>query len=208
MDADTDVSTLQAILEAETGLSVEQQNIFHNGRPLPRRYVDIVQDSYIHLLHGSGLGNLLCSGTLQAAQVQNSDLLMLSPKHQARAQPQQQPIHQQQQQPQALARNSDGSLQNPHGFLSACLSNPITVTTLPPALRDAVSSGDVERIQEFFRQAHREAEQHQQEAQLIRPGEDPMDPEVQVCDLIANGSFILQRVAALHMQPEAAAHSV
>lgn len=133
---------------------------------------------------------------------------MLSPRHQARAQPQQQPTQQQQQQqPQALARNSDGSLQNPHGFLAACLSNPITVTTLPPALRDAVSSGDVERIQEVFRQAHREAQQHQQEAQLIRPGEDPMDPEVQVHDLIANGAFIVQRLAALHVQPKAGAHS-
>ena len=135
---------------------------------------------------------------------------MLSPRHQGRAQPQQQPTQQQQQQqqqPQALARNSDGSLQNPHSFLSGCLSNPIIVTTLPPALRDAVSSGNVERIQEVFRQAHREAQQHQQEAQLIRPGEDPMDPEVQVHDLIANGAFSLQRLAALHLQPEAGAHS-
>ncbi len=38
VDADTDTSTLQAILEAETGLPVEQQAVFHNGKLLPSRY--------------------------------------------------------------------------------------------------------------------------------------------------------------------------
>lgn len=109
----------------------------------------------------------------------SNDLLMLSPKPQARAQPQQQPM-QQQQQPQAPAFNSDGSLQNPQAFLSACLSNPVGLSALPPAIRDAVSSGDVNRVQEVFRQSRREREQQQTEAQLIRPGEDPMDLEVQV----------------------------
>lgn len=110
---------------------------------------------------------------------------MLSPKQQARAQPQQQPMHQQQQQqqqPQAPAFNSDGSLQNPQAFLSACLSNPVGLNALPPAIRDAVSSGDINRIQEVFRRSHREREQQRMEAQLIRPGEDPMDLEVQVPD--------------------------
>lgn len=55
------------------------------------------------------------------------------------------------------------------------------MSQLPPALRDAVSSGDVDGVQAVFRQFHRDREQRQMEAQLIRPGEDPMDPEVQVC---------------------------
>ena len=38
VDADTDTGTLQAILEAETGLPVEQQAVFHNGKLLPSRY--------------------------------------------------------------------------------------------------------------------------------------------------------------------------
>ena len=38
VDADTDIGTLQAILEAETGLPVEQQAVFHNGKLLPSRY--------------------------------------------------------------------------------------------------------------------------------------------------------------------------
>lgn len=37
VDADTDTGTLQAILEAETGLPVEQQAVFHNGKLLPSR---------------------------------------------------------------------------------------------------------------------------------------------------------------------------
>lgn len=184
VDSDTEVSTLQAILEAETGLSVEQQNIFHNGRPLPTRFVEMFQDACVTPLLGFVSGTMcavLCSGTLQAAQVQTNDLLMLSPKQQARAQPQQQPMQQQQQQPQApLAYNSDGSLQNPQAFLSACLSNPVGLRALPPAIRDAVSCGDINRVQDVFRQSHREREQQRMEAQLIKPGEDPMDPEVQV----------------------------
>ena len=47
VDSDTEVSTLQAILEAETGLSVEQQNIFHNGRPLPTRLVGMFQNACV-----------------------------------------------------------------------------------------------------------------------------------------------------------------
>ena len=123
---------------------------------------------------------LLRSGTLQAAQVQTNDLLMLAPKPQARAQPQQQQMQRQRQPRAPVALNSDGSLQNPQAFLSAFLSNPVGLSQLPPALRDAVSSGDVNRIQEVCRQLHRDKEQQRAEAQLIRPGEDPMDPEVQV----------------------------
>ena len=50
---------------------------------------------------------------------------------------------------------------------------------MPPAIRDAISSGDIDGLQTVFRQAQREAEQRKMESQLIRPGEDPMDPEVQ-----------------------------
>ena len=183
VDADTDVSTLQAILEAETGLSVEQQHILHNGRLLPTRFEKRFQHAGVTALLGFFSGTLcavLCSGTLQAAQVQTNNLLMLSSKQQVHAQPQQQQMQQQQQRQAPPLLNSDGSLQNPQAFLSAWLSNPVGLSALRPALRDAVSSGDVNRIQEVFRQEHREREQQQKEAQLIRPGEDPMDPEVQV----------------------------
>lgn len=120
---------------------------------------------------------MLCfgSGTLQAAQVQDNDLLMLQPRPVAR------PQSQQAQQTQPMARNRDGTLQNPQAFLDSCLSNPATMAQLPPNLRDAVSSGDIDSVQGVFRQLQREAEQRQMEAQLIRPGEDPMDLEVQVC---------------------------
>ena len=80
-----------------------------------------------------------------------------------------------------MARNRDGTLQNPQAFLDSCLSNPAAMAQLPPNLRDAVSSGDIDSVQGVFRQLQREAEQRQMEAQLIRPGEDPMDLEVQVC---------------------------
>lgn len=106
--------------------------------------------------------------------MQNNDLLMLQPRPAARTQPQQA------QQAQPMARNRDGTLQNPQAFLNACLSNAATMAQLPPNLRDAVSSGDIDSVQGVFRQMQREAEQRQMEAQLIRPGEDPMDMEVQV----------------------------
>lgn len=115
--------------------------------------------------------------------MKDNDLLMLSPKQQARPQSQQQ-SQQQPQQPQQqqaqLSFNRDGTLQNPQAFLDACLSNPAGLSQLPPAIRDAVSSGDVSSLQDVFRQIHRDREQQRMEAQLIRPGEDPMDPEVQV----------------------------
>lgn len=113
---------------------------------------------------------------------------MLSPEQQPHPQTQQQ-AHGQHQQPQpqaSLAR--DGSLLNPHAFLSACLSNPASLSQLPPAIRDAVSAGDVDRLQDVLRQAKRHKEQQQMEAQLIRPGEDHMDLEVQVLPL----HFVLQ----------------
>ena len=114
--------------------------------------------------------------------MKDNDLLMLAPKQQARPQHQQQhrPQQQQQQQQAPMASNRDGTLQNPQAFLDAVLSNPAGMQQLPPALRDAVSSGDINSIQEVFRRAHRDREQQQMEAQLIRPGEDPMDPAVQV----------------------------
>ena len=100
---------------------------------------------------------------------------MLQPRPAARAQPQQA------QQTQPMARNRDGTLQNPQAFLDSCLSNPAAMAQLTPNLRDAVSSGDIDSVQGVFRQLQREAEQRSMEAQLIRPGEDPMDLEVQVC---------------------------
>ena len=135
-----------------------------------------LSDLYLLLLWSAPI-TLLCSGTLQSAQVANNDLLMLAPR-QAPQQPQQQAPQQPQQ--QHLGRNRDGSLQNPQAFLDALLSNPAGLNQLPPQLRDAVNSGDVEAIQGVFRQLQRQAEAQQMEDQLIRPGEDPMDPAVQV----------------------------
>ena len=179
VDAGTDTGTLQAILEAETGLPVEQQAVYHNGKLLPSRYgaVSLLSVTAQLLVTGCRLFSLLCfgSGTLQAAQVQDNDLLMLQPRPAAHVQPQQA------QQTQPMARSRDGSLQNPQAFLDSCLSNPATMAQLPPSLRDAVSSGDIDSVQSVFRQFQREAEQRNMEAQLIRPGEDPMDLEVQVC---------------------------
>lgn len=174
VDAGTDTGTLQAILEAETGLPVEQQAVYHNGKPLPS------------------------SGTLQAAQVQDNDLLMLQPRPAAHVQPQQA------QQTQPMARNRDGSLQNPQAFLDSCLSNPATMAQLPPNLRDAVSSGDVDSVQSVFRQFQREAEQRNMEAQLIRPGEDPMDLEVQarIAEYIRQKNVEENFEAAMEFNPE------
>ena len=37
VDGDTDMATLQAIIEAETGLPTAQQAVFHNGKLIPTR---------------------------------------------------------------------------------------------------------------------------------------------------------------------------
>ena len=37
VDDDTDMATLQAIIEAETGLPTAQQAVFHNGKLIPTR---------------------------------------------------------------------------------------------------------------------------------------------------------------------------
>lgn len=115
---------------------------------------------------------------------------------------------QQAQQTQPMARNRDGTLQNPQAFLNFCLSNPATMAQLPPNLRDAVSSGDIDSVQGVFRQLQREAEQRQMEAQLIRPGEDPMDLEVQVCffRLIALNTHCGHCFAALFWTHPSAKH--
>lgn len=118
--------------------------------------------------------HLFCSGTLQNAQVQHGDLLMVMQRLSLQHVPVPQ-LQRPQQQPQALTR--DGSLQNPQAFLHAALNNPAMLSQYPPAVRDAVSSGDIEAVQFTLRQMH---EADRMEAELIRPGEDPMDPAVQV----------------------------
>ena len=113
------------------------------------------------------------SGTLQDAQVKHEDLIMViqrQPAPQAQR-PQQQPA----------GRNQDGSLQNPQAFLDAVLSNPASMAQFPPNLRDAISTGDIDTLQGVFRALRRQEEAERAEAQLVRPGEDPMDPAVQVC---------------------------
>ncbi|DBB00046.1 TPA: DNA damage-inducible protein 1 [Trebouxia sp. C0004] len=103
-----------------------------------------------------------------------------------------------------MARNRDGTLQNPQAFLNSCLSNPATMAQLPPNLRDAVSSGDIDSVQGVFRQFQREAEQRQMEAQLIRPGEDPMDLEVQarIAEYIRQKNVEENFEAAMEFNPE------
>lgn len=91
-----------------------------------------------------------------------------------------QPRAQQQPQQQPVSRNRDGSLQNPQAFLDAVLSNPASMAQFPPNLRDAISTGDIEAVQGVFRALQRQQEADREEAQLVRPGEDPMDPAVQV----------------------------
>ena len=82
---------------------------------------------------------------------------------------------------QPVGRNQDGSLQNPQAFLDAVLSNPASMAQFPPNLRDAISTGDIDTLQGVFRALRRQEEAERAEAQLVRPGEDPMDPAVQVC---------------------------
>lgn len=80
-----------------------------------------------------------------------------------------------QQHPAAV--NTNGTLQNPQAFLHAALINPAMLAAYTPEIRDAVSTGDIGAVQRAFQQMQ---ETDRMLAEVIRPGEDENDPEVQV----------------------------
>lgn len=135
LDDNETLSTLQAILEAESNTPAAQQQLVHNGRPLP----------------ASASGQ-----TLSALGIANGDVLMLLPAQPQGAQ-QQQPQQQRQggqQQPQQqdphMALAADGAAVAPAAFIQAVKAQPELLAQIAvsnPPLAAAIRNEDVEALQ-------------------------------------------------------------
>jgi hypothetical protein len=135
LDDSETLSTLQAILEAESGTPAAQQQLVHNARPLP----------------ASATGQ-----TLSALGIANGDMLMLlekPPAGAAGAAPQQQ--QGQQQQPAAagnphMALAEDGSARAPAAFIQSVKASAQTMAQLSgthPSLATAIRNDDINAVQ-------------------------------------------------------------
>ena len=51
------------------------------------------------------------------------------------------------------ARNADGSLADPQGFMRGLLANPGLMASIPPALADVIRRGDAASLNNYFRRA-------------------------------------------------------
>lgn len=178
VEGQTDIGTLKALLEAETGIAADKLFIRHNGRLLP------------------------ASGTLQNAQVQDNDVVVVSQQMHMQHQPVPSPQPPQQ---HPAAVNTDGTLQNPQAYLHAALSNPAMLAAYPPEIRDAVSTGDIGAVQRAFQQMQ---ETDRMLAEVIRPGEDENDPEVQkrIAEYIRKKNIQDNLEAAWEHNPEVFGH--
>lgn len=134
LDDSETLSTLQAILEAESGTPAAQQQLVHNARPLP----------------ASATGQ-----TLSALGIANGDMLMLLEKPPAGAAgAQQQQGRQQQQQPAAanphMALAEDGSARAPAAFIQSVKASAQTMAQLSgthPSLATAIRNDDITAVQ-------------------------------------------------------------
>jgi hypothetical protein len=126
LDDNETLSTLQAILEAESNTPAAQQQLVHNGRPLPP----------------SAAGQ-----TLSALGIANGDVLMLLQQAPAAA------PAQQQQQPAPnphMALAEDGSARAPAAFIQSAKANAelmAQLSTSRPNLADAIRREDVAAMQ-------------------------------------------------------------
>lgn len=127
LDDNETLSTLQAILEAESNTPAAQQQLVHNGRPLP----------------ASAAGQ-----TLSALGIANGDVLMLLQQAPAAAPAQQQ--RQQQATNAHMALAEDGSARAPAAFIQSAKASPevmAQLSTAHPDLADAIRREDVPAVQ-------------------------------------------------------------
>jgi len=123
LDDNETLSTLQAILEAESNTPAAQQQLIHNGRPLP----------------ASASGQ-----TLSALGIAHGDVLMLLQQGPAAAA---QPQQQQPQNNPHMALAEDGSARAPAAFIQAVKAQPGLLAQLPDELASAVRKEDVQELQ-------------------------------------------------------------
>lgn len=133
LDSNETVATLMAILEAESGLPAAQQQLVHNGRPLPPT------------ANGQGLTSL---GIL------DGDMLMLVPAQQGSAAPAggqgQQGQQQRRQDDPMMELEQDGSAKHPAAFIQAIKAKADVMGALQhnnPTLFAAIRNEDITAMQ-------------------------------------------------------------
>jgi hypothetical protein len=126
LDDNETLSTLMAILEAESNIPSAQQQLVHNGRPLL---------------------DTAAGQTLSALGIANGDMLMLLQKPPAAAAPQQ---HQRPAANPNMALAEDGSARAPAAFIQSAKASPETMAMLAtsrPNLAAAIRNEDVAALQ-------------------------------------------------------------
>lgn len=195
IDGESDLGTLKAIIEAETGLPATTQAILYNG------------------------SLLVASGSLTSQGVQPGDLLMLVPASAMRQsslpassrggaeQPGSNPNPAGDPSTSAMAMNSDGSAVNPEALMAVLRSSPHQLSALPRPMQDAIHSGDIEVFQQQLRDISkmRQAALEEERRFMRLAAEDPLNPEVQrkLEEAIRQKNVAENFEAALEYNPEA-----
>lgn len=151
IDAHESLSTFKALLEAETGIPSGQQVLYLGGKVLVSGSTD--------------------SKTLVDLGLGDDDVVTLEkalPEGQRR-------------QVGAPRMNPDGSCENPEELMALLLQDPVALQRLPPPVREAVESGNVDGFQKALVElAAARKKAAEEEARFMRlAAEDPMNPEVQ-----------------------------
>ncbi|BBN20263.1 DNA damage-inducible protein 1 [Marchantia polymorpha subsp. ruderalis] len=182
VEPDELVENLKAILEVETSIPLNEQQILHHGKEIPNH------------------------GRLNAAGVVENDLLMLvsstlsrqnGPGPSPNANP--------------LALNSDGSAANPAAFLNHLRGDANIMSQLmqrSPEIGKAIVTGDIEVMQRFLRQQH--AHQQHLRSQIDLMNADPFDIDAQrkIEEAIRQKNVDENWEAAVEHNPEAFARVI
>lgn len=181
LDVSDELSTLTAILEAETGVPAAVQRLTLGTRALQP------------------------SQTLGAQGVAGGDLIMLSMAPTARG-----PALPQHASSLRSLLRPDGSAEDPGALLRVLASNPHAMAQLPPDLARAVRESDVPAFQDQMRRLMAErARADEEEARFARlAAQDPFNPDVQARleEVIRQKNVGENFEAALEHNPEAFGH--
>ncbi|KAL6777562.1 DDI1 [Auxenochlorella protothecoides x Auxenochlorella symbiontica] len=178
LDGSDELSTLTAIVEAETGIPAAAQRLTLGSRTLQP------------------------DQTLGAQGLAEGDLLMLSLAPTGRA-----PAPSQNPSSLRAFLRPDGSAEDPGALLRMLASNPHALSQLPPELARAVRDSDIPAFQDEMRRLTAErVRADEEEARFARmAAEDPFNPEVQARleEAIRQKNVAENFEAAMEYNPEA-----
>ncbi|KAG6545501.1 hypothetical protein Mapa_013103 [Marchantia paleacea] len=181
VEPDELVENLKAILEVETSIPLNEQQILHHGKEIPNH------------------------GRLNAAGVVENDLLMLVSSSLRQNGPGPSPNA------NPLGLNRDGSAANPAAFLNHLRGDPNIMTQLmqrSPEIGKAIITGDIEVMQRFLRQQHAHQQHLRNEIDLMNA--DPFDIHAQrkIEEAIRQKNVDENWEAAVEHNPEAFARVI